>query len=85
MDAQDFTGPVNLGNPEEIAVLDLANKIKKMTGSSSKITFRPLPKDDPVRRKPNINLAKRVLGWEPKVGLDTGLRETIEYFRKIVK
>ena len=84
MDAEDFTGPVNLGNPAEITVLDLANKIKKMTGSSSKITFRPLPKDDPVRRRPDVTLAKRVLGWEPKVDLETGLRETIEYFRKMV-
>jgi UDP-glucuronate decarboxylase len=84
MDAEGFAGPVNLGNPAEITVLELANKIKRMTGSSSRIEFRPLPEDDPIRRRPDITLAKRALGWKPKVDLETGLRETIEYFRKKV-
>lgn len=84
MDAENFTGPVNLGNPAEITVLDLARKVKKMTGSASMIRFRPLPTDDPVRRRPDITLAKRKLGWKPKVDLDTGLRKTIDYFRTIL-
>jgi UDP-glucuronate decarboxylase len=84
MDAE-MTGPVNLGNPAEITVLDLAKKIKKMTGSSSVIRFRPLPRDDPARRRPDIALAKRKLGWKPKVDLDAGLRKTIDYFRSVLK
>jgi UDP-glucuronate decarboxylase len=84
MNAEDLTGPVNLGNPAEITVLDLAKKIKKMTGSSSMIRFRPLPGDDPARRRPDIALAKRKLGWRPKVDLDTGLRKTIDYFRSVL-
>ncbi|MDD1768068.1 MAG: SDR family oxidoreductase [Methanomassiliicoccales archaeon] len=84
MDAENFTGPVNLGNPAEITVLDLARKVKKMTGSASMIRFRPLPTDDPVRRRPDITLAKRKLGWKPKVDLDTGLRKTIDYFRTVL-
>lgn len=84
MDAENFTGPVNLGNPAEITVLDLARKVKKMTGSVSMIRFRPLPTDDPVRRRPDITLAKRKLGWKPKVDLDTGLRKTIDYFRTVL-
>jgi UDP-glucuronate decarboxylase len=75
---------VNLGNPAEITMLELANRIKRMTGSSSRIEFRPLPEDDPIRRRPDITLAKGALGWKPKVDLETGLRETIEYFRKKV-
>jgi len=81
MDAENFTGPVNLGNPAEITVLGLARKVKKMTGSPSMIRFRPLPTDDPVRRRPDITLAKRKLAWKPKVDLDAGLRKTIDYFR----
>jgi UDP-glucuronate decarboxylase len=84
MDAEGFTGPVNLGSPAEITVLELANRIKRMTGSSSRIEFRPLPEDDPIRRRPDITLAKGALGWKPKADLETGLRETIEYFRKKV-
>jgi UDP-glucuronate decarboxylase len=84
MNAEGFTGPVNLGNPAEITMLELANRIKRMTGSSSRIEFRPLPEDDPIRRRPDITLAKGALGWKPKVDLETGLRETIEYFRKKV-
>ena len=84
MDAE-MTGPVNLGNPAEITVLDLAKKIKKMTGSSSVIRFRPLPRDDPARRRPDIALARRKLGWKPKVDLDAGLRKTIDYFRSVLE
>ena len=81
----EMTGPVNLGNPAEITVLDLAKKIRKMTGSSSVIRFRPLPRDDPARRRPDIALAKRKLGWKPKVDLDAGLRKTIDYFRSVLE
>lgn len=77
-----ITGPFNLGNPIEMTVLELAERIIQLTGSSSKITFKPLPQDDPRRRKPDIRRAKEVLNWEPKVGLDEGLIKTIEYFRK---
>ncbi len=76
-----FLGPVNLGNPEEFKVIDLANKIIKMTNSKSKIVLKDLPEDDPKRRKPDITLAKEKLGWEPKTPLDVGLRETIKYFK----
>jgi UDP-glucuronate decarboxylase len=81
MNQDGFIGPVNLGNPGEFTVLELAEKVIKMTGSSSKIVFKPLPKDDPVRRKPDISLAKEKLGWSPKIQLDEGLRKTIEYFK----
>jgi UDP-glucuronate decarboxylase len=84
MDTPDtFTGPVNLGNPNEISVGELAKMIIKMTGSKSKIAFKPLPEDDPRQRKPDIGLAKKVLGWEPKVGLEEGLFKTIQYFRGV--
>ena len=76
----DFTGPVNLGNPEEITVLQLAEKILDLTGSRSEIVFKPLPADDPVKRKPDITLAKEKLGCVPKISLEEGLRKTIEYF-----
>ena len=72
---------INLGNPNEKTILDLANIIKKMTKSSSKITFEPLPEDDPKVRKPDIDKAKKLIGWEPKVTIDQGLEKTIEYFR----
>ena len=77
----DFTGPVNLGNPGEFTILELANKVVAMTGSTSKIEFKPLPSDDPAQRKPDIALAQRVLGWHPKVALDQGLVRAIDYFR----
>ena len=73
--------PVNLGNPTEVAMNDLFQKIVQMTGSSSQIQYTPLPKDDPKRRKPNIAKAKELLGWEPSVSLDTGLHNTIEYMK----
>lgn len=84
MNAENFKGPVNIGNPAEFSVLDLAGKIVKLTGSPSKIVFKPLPSDDPVRRCPDISLAKEKLGWEPRVGLEEGLFKTIEYFREKV-
>jgi len=82
MNAADFAGPMNVGNPEEFAVLELAEKILALTGSKSRITLKPLPSDDPVRRCPDISLAKAKLGWEPRVGLEEGLTRTIEYFRE---
>ena len=76
-----FTGPVNLGNPGEFTMLELAEKVIRLTGSGSRIVFRPLPADDPRQRKPDISLAKKVLDWEPRVPLEEGLEKTIEYFR----
>jgi len=78
------TGPVNLGNPGEFTVLELAKKIIEQTGAKSKIVFEKLPQDDPCRRKPDISKAKRTLDWEPKVSLDEGLKPTIEYFKQIL-
>jgi UDP-glucuronate decarboxylase len=80
----DFIGPVNTGNPGEFTMLELAEKVIKLTGAKSKIIFEPLPSDDPKQRCPDISLAKEKLGWEPKIALDEGLQKTIEYFRKIV-
>lgn len=84
MNVENFTGPVNLGNPGEFTILELAEKIIKLTGSKSKIVFRPLPTDDPKQRKPDITLAKEKLGWEPEIKLDQGLPNTIEYFRGLL-
>ena len=80
-----FTGPVNLGNPVEVTISSLAEMIIKMTGSKSKIVYLPLPKDDPKQRRPDISLAKKELGWSPKVDAETGLAKTVEYFRAILK
>ncbi len=80
----DFTGPVNLGNPSEFSILELAEMIIKLTGSKSKIIFEVLPQDDPMQRQPDITLAKERLGWEPKLDLEEGLKRTIEYFRGIL-
>ncbi len=80
----DFTGPVNIGNPGEFTILELAEKIIAMTASKSRIEFRPLPEDDPKTRRPDITLAKERLGWEPKVSLEEGLKETIAYFKTVV-
>ncbi|MBN2863464.1 MAG: SDR family oxidoreductase [Bacteroidales bacterium] len=86
MDTPDsFTGPVNLGNPVEVSVNDLANKIIKMTKSGSKIKYLPLPEDDPKQRRPDIDLAVRVLNWKPVVELEEGLEKTIEYFRNSMR
>ena len=79
--SQGFTGPVNLGNPVEMTVKELAEKIIRLTGSVSSLEFYELPQDDPVRRKPDISLAKKILDWEPKVLLEEGLKETIAYFK----
>jgi UDP-glucuronate decarboxylase len=83
--ADDFYGPVNLGNPEEFTILELARLIIKLTKSASKVIFQPLPMDDPTQRKPDIALAGNKLGWKPKVDLEKGLKNTIEYFRDILK
>ena len=77
----DFTGPVNLGNLGEFTMLELAEKVVKLTNSSSKIVHQPLPQDDPTQIKPVIDLAKKELDWEPTIMLDEGLVKTIEYFR----
>lgn len=79
-----FTGPVNVGNPSEFTMLELAELVIKLTKSKSKLIFNPLPSDDPKQRQPDISLAKSNLGWEPKVCLEDGLIETIDYFRKIL-
>jgi UDP-glucuronate decarboxylase len=76
------TGPLNLGNPGEFTMLELASIILKKTGSCSEIVFRPLPQDDPKQRRPDISLARRTLEWMPKISLDQGLDHTIEYFRR---
>ena len=81
----DFTTPVNIGNPSEMSILDFAKKIIEFTGSKSEIAFKPLPVDDPKVRQPDISLAKNVLGWEPKIGLEEGLKKTLEYFKTVVK
>ncbi|TMI12189.1 MAG: SDR family oxidoreductase [Betaproteobacteria bacterium] len=78
--SDDFTGPVNLGNPQEFTILELARKVIANTGSRSEIVFKPLPSDDPMQRQPDISLAKQMLQWEPKVALNEGLRRTISYF-----
>jgi UDP-glucuronate decarboxylase len=80
----DETGPVNLGNPQERTILQMAEQIRSMTGSKSRIVFHDLPQDDPVRRRPDISRATSVLGWSPKVGLDDGLVSTIDYFRRLL-
>lgn len=80
----DMTGPVNLGNPDEFSILELARKVIEMTGSRSSIVFLPLPADDPQQRRPDISLAKKALHWEPTIRLEAGLSRTIEYFRSIV-
>jgi UDP-glucuronate decarboxylase len=76
---------VNLGNPEEFTIRNLAETVIHMTGSRSRIVLRPLPQDDPVQRQPNITLAKEKLGWEPKVPLEEGLAKTIAYFRAVIR
>ncbi len=79
--SDDFTGPVNIGNPEEHTIMELAGMVRGLTGSRSRVAFRPLPSDDPARRKPDISLARRELGWSPRIPLSEGLRRTIEYYR----
>jgi len=82
---ESFTGPVNLGNPEEVTVLEVAKLVLELTCSKSEIEFRPLPQDDPKRRKPDITLARQTLGWEPTVKLKEGLITTIQYFRECLR
>ena len=79
-----LTGPINLGNPNEIEIIKIAEKIIELTNSSSQIVFRPLPLDDTMQRKPDITKAKALLRWEPKIDLETGLNKTISYFKNLV-
>jgi len=85
MNSRDgFTGPVNIGNPTEFTMMELANLVIQLTNSKSKLSFRPLPQDDPLQRKPTIELAQKELGWQPKVQLEDGLKNTIKYFESIL-
>jgi UDP-glucuronate decarboxylase len=81
----DFPGPINLGNSGEFTIMQLAEKVLELTGSRSKIEFRPLPADDPKQRKPDASLAKKLLDWEPKISLDEGLGRTVEYFERLIR
>ena len=83
--ADDITGPVNLGNPNEFTIQELAEKIIEQIGSKSRLVFQPLPQDDPVQRKPDITLAKQLLGWHPHISLEQGLKKTIPYFAELLK
>jgi len=80
-----FTGPINIGNPSEFSMLELAEKVITLVGGQSKLVFQPLPHDDPRQRQPDIALAKQKLDWEPKIALDEGLRRTIDYFRRLLR
>ena len=82
--SEKFIGPVNIGNPGEFTILELAQKVIELTGSKSKIVFRPLPQDDPKQRQPDISLAKKMLDWSPKIKLDEGLIKTIDYFKQVI-
>ena len=84
MNSKDFTGPVNLGNPGEFTMLELAQKVLELTGSDSKLVYMPLPGDDPTQRKPVIDLAKEKLDWEPTIALEDGLKKTIAYFKGVI-
>jgi UDP-glucuronate decarboxylase len=85
MDSPDaFTGPINLGNPAEFTIRQLAERVLELTGSRSQVELRPLPADDPRQRKPDIALAREILHWSPGVELDQGLLPTVEYFRKLL-
>ena len=80
----DFIGPVNLGNPDEFTIMELAHKVIELTGSNSQLIFNPLPSDDPMQRQPDISLAKKQLGWEPEIRLEEGLKKTIVYFDQLL-
>ena len=82
---EGFTGPVNIGNPSEFTMLELAELVIKLTGARSRLEFQPLPQDDPRQRKPDISLAGEKLGWQPKVPLEEGIRRTIDYFRQLLE
>jgi UDP-glucuronate decarboxylase len=81
---QGFTGPVNMGNPAELTIKELAETVLSMVGGKSQVAYKPLPQDDPKQRQPDISLAKKNLGWEPQVKLEAGLEKTIGYFRKLL-
>ena len=81
---EELTGPMNMGNPVEFTILELAETVIRLTGSKSKIIYKPLPSDDPMQRQPDITMAKSELGWEPKIALEEGLKKTIKYFENIV-
>jgi UDP-glucuronate decarboxylase len=85
MEAESFTGPVNIGNPSEFTMLELAELVLKKVGGASEIVHKPLPSDDPKQRQPDISLARRRLGWEPTVSLSDGLDRTIAYFTELLK
>ena len=85
MEQDKFIGPVNMGNPGEFTILELAKQIKELTGSKSEISFEELPQDDPMQRCPDISLAKKELNWEPKIKLEEGLKKTIPYFKKCIE
>jgi UDP-glucuronate decarboxylase len=82
--SDNIIGPINLGNPDEFTILELAEKVIELTDSKSEIIFKPLPADDPRQRQPDITLAREVLGWEPKVPLEEGLKKTISYFQGLL-
>jgi len=84
MNCDGITGPMNMGNPTETSILEFATRIISLTGSSSKIVFKPLPSDDPKQRQPDITFARKTLGWEPTTDIDAGLKKTIEYFSRIL-
>lgn len=84
MECEGFTGPMNLGNPAETSILEFATRIIDLTGSTSRIVFKPLPSDDPRQRQPDISRAKATLGWEPQTDIETGLKKTIEYFYSVL-
>src|SRR3982751_1874669 len=83
--APEVTGPINLGNPHELSIAEIAETIVRLTGSKSKLVFEPLPEDDPRQRRPDITQARTVLGWEPKTDVEEGLRRTIDYFRGMLR
>jgi len=82
--ASDVTGPVNIGNPGEFTMLELAEAVIRLTKSKSKLVFLPLPQDDPKQRRPDISLAKETLGWQPRISLDEGLERTIKHFQTVL-
>jgi UDP-glucuronate decarboxylase len=82
---EEVTGPINLGNPGEFTILELAEKVIALTGSSSRIVFKPLPENDPLQRQPDITRAERILGWRPTVPLEEGLKRAIPYFARLIE